>query len=65
MSKETLPPPTPEEAESIRRIRRGCLGSAILIAAIALMLIFMTGNLAYSLLLLVAFALVLLRHQAR
>lgn len=58
-------PPTVEETESIRRIRRGCIGMAILISALVVILIFMTQNLAWSLLLIVPLILLILRTQVR
>ncbi|WP_298820801.1 hypothetical protein [Chloroflexus sp.] len=52
--------PTPEDpdlAASVRRVRRGCVMMAIIVIAITIFLISATGNLAFSLLLLLAGAL--------
>ncbi len=56
---------TNKEIESIRRIRYGCVGMSVLITALAVILIFMTQNLAWSLLLIVPVILLLLRSQVR
>lgn len=58
-------PPTNRETESIRRIRYGCVGMSVLVAALAVILIFMTQNLAWSLLLIVPVVLLILRTQVR
>ncbi len=46
--------------ESVRRVRRGCVGMAIILLAVIFLLIMSTGNLAWSLLLLLPLALVVL-----
>jgi len=58
-------PPTNQEIESVRRIRYGCAGMAVLMTALAVLLIFMTRNLAWSLLLIVPVVLLILRTQVR
>jgi hypothetical protein len=58
--------PSEEEVqESIRRVRRGCLGSALIFMALSLLLINSTGNLAFSLLLVVSLVLVILSRMVR
>lgn len=56
---------TPEEIESIRRVRRGCFGIAILLTATAIMFIFSTGNLAWSLLLIAPILIVVLTRWVK
>jgi hypothetical protein len=51
------PPPPEDVATSVRRVRRGCLGVALLFIAMAVLLTSATGNLFFLLLLLVAVAL--------
>lgn len=51
------PPPPEDVATSVRRVRRGCLGVALLFIAMAVLLTSATGNLVFLLLLLVAVAL--------
>lgn len=53
-------PEDPDVATSIRRVRRGCVMMAIIVIAMTIFLISATGNLAFSLLLLVAGALLAL-----
>lgn len=53
-------PEDPDVAASIRRVRRGCVMMAIIVIAMTIFLISATGNLAFSLLLLVAGALLAL-----
>lgn len=58
--------PTPEEVEeSIRRVRRGCLGSAAIFVGLAVLFVSATGNLAFLLLLIVALALALLSRTVK
>jgi hypothetical protein len=58
--------PSQEEVEqSIRRVRRGCLGSAAIFAALAVLFVSASGNLAFLLLLIVALALVLLSRTVK
>lgn len=53
--------PEPDDAEqSVRRIRRGCLFSAAIFVALAILFVSSTGNLFYLTLILVAVALVAL-----
>lgn len=47
----------PDVAVSVRRVRRGCVMMAIIVVAMTIFLISATGNLAFSLLLLVAIGL--------
>lgn len=54
------PPPPEDVATSVRRVRRGCFGVAILFAAFSVMLTSATGNLFYLVLLLVTVALLVL-----
>lgn len=50
--------PDPSDAEaSVRRIRRGCMFSAVIFVALAVLLVSSTGNLFYLTLLLVSAAL--------
>lgn len=50
--------PEPDDAEaSVRRIRRGCLFSAAIFVAMAVLLVSATGNLFYLTLILLALAL--------
>ncbi|GIV88432.1 MAG: hypothetical protein KatS3mg055_0950 [Chloroflexus sp.] len=51
------PSEDPDVAVSVRRVRRGCVMMAIIVIAMTIFLISATGNLAFSLLLLVAIAL--------
>lgn len=51
------PPPPEDVATSVRRVRRGCLGVALLFIAMAVLFTSATGNLFFLLLLLVAVAL--------
>lgn len=53
-------PEDPDVTTSIRRVRRGCVMMAIIVIAMTIFLISATGNLAFSLLLLVAGALLAL-----
>ncbi|MGQ9614270.1 MAG: hypothetical protein ACUVSL_15525 [Chloroflexus sp.] len=53
-------PEDPDVSTSIRRVRRGCVMMAIIVIAMTIFLISATGNLAFSLLLLVAGALLAL-----
>lgn len=58
--------PTDEEVEqSIKRIRRGCFGSAVIFMALTVLFVSATGNLAFLLLLLVSAALMLLSRLVR
>jgi fatty acid desaturase len=58
--------PEPDDAEqSVRRIRRGCAFSALIVAALSVLFVSSTGNLFYLTLLLVALALVLLSRVIR
>ncbi len=56
----TQTPEDPEVAVSIRRVRRGCVMMAIIVIALTIFLISATGNLAFSLLLFGAVALLAL-----
>ncbi len=56
----TQTPEDPEVAASIRRVRRGCVMMAIIVIALTIFLISATGNLAFSLLLFGAVALLAL-----
>jgi Na+/melibiose symporter-like transporter len=56
----TQTPEDPDVTSSIRRVRRGCTMMAIIVVAMTIFLISATGNLAFSLLLFVAVALLLL-----
>lgn len=53
---EMIPEPNDAE-ESVRRIRRGCLFSAVIFVALAVLLVSATGNLFFLTLILVALAL--------
>lgn len=55
-------PQQPERDDPEKRIKRGCLGMAILIIAGTWVLILQTGNLAWSLLLILAVLLLLARR---
>lgn len=58
--------PTDEEVEqSVKRIRRGCFGSAVIFMALTLLFVSATGNLAFLLLLLVSAALMLLSRLVK
>lgn len=58
--------PSPEEVEaSVRRIRRGCLFSALIIVALSVLFVSATGNLFYLTLLLLALLLVGLSRAVR
>jgi hypothetical protein len=58
--------PEPNDVEqSARRIRRGCIGSAIIFVALAVLLTSATGNLFFLTLILVALALVALSRAVR
>jgi fatty acid desaturase len=57
--------PDPEVEASVRRIRRGCLFSAMIIVALSVLFVSATGNLFYLSLLLVALALVALSRAVR
>lgn len=46
------PPPLDDPEQSARRVRRGCLGVALVIAALAVLFTSATGNLFYLTLLL-------------
>ena len=52
--------PDPALEESIRRVRRGCAASALIFVALTVLFIGSTGNLAFSLLLIVALILFIL-----
>jgi hypothetical protein len=51
--------------ESVRRIRRGCFGSALIFVALAVLLTSSTGNLFYLTLILIALVLVALSRAIR
>lgn len=53
-------PPEPGTPEA--RVRRGCLGIAILLIAVTWVLVLSSGNLAWSLLLIVVVLVLLARH---
>ena len=58
--------PEPSDAEeSARRVRRGCMGSAIIFVAMAVLLTSATGNLFVLTLILVALVLVALSRAVR
>ncbi len=54
------PPPSEDVATSVRRVRRGCLGVALLFVALAVLFTSATGNLFFLTLLLVSVALLVL-----
>jgi len=56
------PPETNDVATSVRRVRRGCLGVALLVAAFAVFLTSATGNLFFLTLLLVTLGLLIFRR---
>jgi hypothetical protein len=58
----TSPPESEDVVNSVRRVRRGCLGIAILFAAFAVFLTTATGNLFYLTLLLITVAMLVLRR---
>ncbi|NJN17056.1 MAG: hypothetical protein HC822_12680 [Oscillochloris sp.] len=51
--------------QSIRRVRRGCLGVGALVGAMAIMLTLSTGNLFYLTLLVLTLGLILLSRAVR
>jgi hypothetical protein len=57
-----MPPESDDVANSVRRVRRGCVGVAVLFAAFAVFLTSATGNLFYLTLLLVALGLLIFRR---
>lgn len=57
--------PDPEVEASVRRVRRGCLFSAAIIVALAVLFVSATGNLFYLSLVLVSLALVALSRAVR
>lgn len=66
MSTPDQQPPSPfqsPEDTPEARVRRGCLGVAILIAAVTWILILQTGNLAWSLLLILVVLALLVRRM--
>ncbi len=66
MSTSDQPPSSPFESPKDTpeaRVRRGCFGVAILIAAITWIFILQTGNLAWSLLLILAVLALLVRQM--
>ncbi|MCU0490205.1 MAG: hypothetical protein MUD01_01260 [Chloroflexaceae bacterium] len=50
------------EADSVQRVRRGCVGIVILLTAIIVSFIFATGNLAISLFFIIPALLLVLRR---
>ncbi len=60
-----MTPEPRDAAESVRRVRRGCIGSAIVVVAMALFLTSATGNLFFLTLILVALLLIALSRAVR
>ena len=61
-------PNLPEDdavVESARRIRRGCFAGALIFGALTVLFISATGNLAFSLLLIISLVLVILSRFVR
>jgi hypothetical protein len=60
------PGPNQEDVEqSVRRVRRGCMGSAAVFVALSVMLVSATGNLFFLTLLLVAVALAVFSRMVK
>ena len=63
MDEQDIEAQSPEE--SIKRVRRGCVGMAAIISALGVMFIFNDGNLFWSIFFVIALLLMILRHYVK